>query len=159
MRIRSGVAGAAVAAAVWVATPPGTAPAVADAAGEAGVAAVPELFGTTWVAQAVVDGDEVTVDGARQGRASVRLDPKGEISGTLGCGVFTGPVTVAEDSLSAGPLDVTDQAVMFCLLPDSVLGRPLLRVLEGKTRYVLQEGLLYLSRPGGPVVVLRAASA
>ena len=116
----------------------------------------PALFGTSWVAQAAVDDDVLTVPTRPEASASFTLDGNGGIAGTYGCDQFSGPAAVSGNTLTVGTLEIP---LIFCIIGNSVLAGALSEVFEGPATYVVRNDLLYLSREGGPVVILQARPA
>jgi Heat shock protein len=109
------------------------------------------IEGTTWVVDGIVTGEAVSSvpDGAT---GSVRI-ADGTIDVQTGCNAGGGPVTIAADTLTFGPLIFTNMA---CVPATSAVEAAMRAVLTGTVKYTIDADTLTLDA-GANGLILRAA--
>ncbi|HEX7095900.1 MAG TPA: META domain-containing protein [Acidimicrobiales bacterium] len=109
------------------------------------------LEGTTWVVDAIVDGD--TVASVPQGAAATLVFAAGQVSGDAGCNELSGPATIEGGAIEIGEIVSTDMA---CDEPAMMLEEAVLARLRGTVRYEIDAARLTLTAEDGRGLVLFA---
>lgn len=113
------------------------------------------LAGTSWVAQRIADdsgrrgaltGSEPTIDFAADGRT---------VSGSTGCNVYSGDVTIGQGTISVAEVSVTERA---CIAQEIMEQEALfLEILVSVDGFTLTDGILELKSADGSVSFVEPA--
>lgn len=111
----------------------------------------PELAGTTWVLDGMVEGE--TVSSVAGGEAELRLAADGTLRGSTGCRLFRGPWTATGDTVTLGLLATDKRACPPDLRAQDGF---VLSLLQGDLAVFLDGSRLTLTAPSGRGLTYRA---